>query len=133
MFLQPQLKKLKKEKRGKLKGKKIDNLNFGTFGIKAITKGNLTSKQIEMCRRIISKRIKGIGKLWIKVFPKVPITSKPKSVRMGKGKGDISHWVCKIKPGKILYEIDGVQKKVIEDIIKIFRYKLYIKLVLVQN
>lgn len=111
MFLQPQLKKLKKEKRGKLKGKKIDNLNFGTFGIKAITKGNLTSKQIEMCRRIISKRIKGIGKLWIKVFPKVPITSKPKSVRMGKGKGDISHWVCKIKPGKILYEIDGVQKK----------------------
>ena len=133
MFLQPQLKKLKKEKRGKLKGKKIDKLNFGTFGIKATTKGKLTSKQIEMCRRIISKRIKGIGKLWIKVFPKVPITSKPKSVRMGKGKGDISYWVCKIKPGKILYEIDGVPKKVLEDIIKIFRYKLYIKLALVQN
>lgn len=133
MFLQPQLKKLKKEKRGKLKGSKIDSISFGTFGIKAVTKGKLTSKQIEMCRRIISKRIKGVGKMWIRIFPRTPITSKPKSSRMGKGKGDISFWVCNIIPGKILYEVDGVSKKILEDIIQILRYKLNIKLVLVQE
>lgn len=131
MFLKPQLKKLRKERRGNLKGVKFDGLHFGTFGIKSLSVGKLTAKQIETCRRIISKKIKGIGKLWIRVFPFTPITAKAKASRMGKGKGGISFWVCNILPGKMLYEMDGIPFSMATDIVKTLSYKLHLKLVLV--
>jgi len=114
MLLQPKKFKYKKVRKGKLK-KFIYNskLNFGLIGLKAIESGLITSKQIEAARQAISRKIKKKGgKIWIKIFPKTPITKKPNEVRMGKGKGNISHWAAKVRGGSILFEIGGVNKKI---------------------
>ena len=114
MLLQPKKFKYKKLRKGKLK-KFVYNskLNFGLIGLKSTESGLITSKQIESARQAISRKIKKKGgKIWIKIFPNTPITKKPNEVRMGKGKGNLSHWAARIKGGSIIFEIGGVNKKI---------------------
>lgn len=85
-----------------------NNLSFGSVALKSITSARMTAKQIEAARRAITRKVKRRGKLWIKTFPHIPVTSKPTEVRMGKGKGTLSYWSCPIKPGTILFELEGV-------------------------
>jgi len=112
-MLQPKRTKFRKQQKLRnrglsLRGNKVD---FGDFGLKAITRGRLTSRQIEAGRRAISRYIRRGGKIWIRAFPDKPITKKPLEVRMGKGKGSVEYWVAQIKPGKIIYEIEGVSEE----------------------
>ena len=112
MFLQPKKIKYKKVKKGRLKKFNYKtNLNFGTMGLKSLESGLISAKQIESARQAISRKIKKRGKLWIKIFPNLPITKKPTEVRMGKGKGAVSHWVARIRGGSIIFEVCGVNKK----------------------
>lgn len=129
MFLQPKSSKYKKIKKGKLfkysfKSKK---LKFGTIGLKAKNSGILTARQIESSRQAINRKINRKGKLWIRVFPNLPITAKPLQARMGKGKGTISHWGIKIKAGQILFEICGVKEALAITAFNSGRLKLPIK------
>lgn len=112
MFLQPSRVKYKKIKKGKLaKFSYKNNLNFGTIGLKALESGFISARQLESARQAITRKIKKKGKLWIKIFPNLPITKKPTEVRMGKGKGNVSHWVAKIKGGSVLFEVCGINRK----------------------
>ena len=114
MILQPKKFKFKKVRKGKLK-KYIYNskINFGLIGLKTVESCFITSKQIESARQAISRKIKKKGgKIWIKIFPKTPITKKPNEVRMGKGKGNLSHWAAKVRGGSIIFEIGGVKKNI---------------------
>ena len=110
MYLQPRKFKYKKTQKGKLQKNsyKSNKLDFGTIGLKASESGLLTAKQLEAARQAIVRKMKRKGKLWIKVFPSIPITKKPAEVRMGKGKGSLSHWACKVKSGNIIFELCGV-------------------------
>jgi large subunit ribosomal protein L16 len=109
-MLIPKKTKFKKQFKGKLVGQtsKSNKIIYGKYAIKALKEARLTSKQIESARRIIIRKMKRLGFLWIRIFPDTPITSKPTENRMGKGKGSVSFWVSKIKKGQILYEISGV-------------------------
>lgn len=133
MFLKPRIKKYKKEKRGKICGVSFEFLNYGSFGIQAQGFGQITARQIETARRIISRRIKNSGKLWIRIFPSKPITKKPNEVRMGKGKGNVAFWVAPVRPGKILYEIEGVSNNVANKIFKSMSSKLPVKVCLISK
>jgi large subunit ribosomal protein L16 len=88
------------------------NLAFGTCGLKSLTSGRLKSNQIEAARRTITKNLKRDGKLWTRVFPHIPVSSKPAEVRMGSGKGSVSYWMCRVKPGLMLFEVDGVDEEI---------------------
>lgn len=112
-MLQPKRTKFRKQHKGRMKGKALrgNKVSFGEFGLKAITKGRLTARQIEAARRAINRHIKRGGKVWIRVFPDVPVTKKPLEVRMGKGKGSVEYWVDIIQPGKMLFEIEGVSEE----------------------
>ena len=126
-MLQPRKKKFKKYRKGRLKNNleyKANKLKFGTYGLQAIEKGHLTSRQIEAGRRTITGFIKRAGKVWIRAFPDHPITSKPAEVRMGKGKGSVDYWVCIIKPGKIIYEVSGKNPVLIREALKQVSSKL---------
>ena len=109
-MLSPKRTKYRKAHKGRVHGnaKGGTALNFGAFGLKAVAPGRVTARQIEACRRAITRHIKRTGKIWIRVFPDVPVSSKPTEVRMGKGKGSPDFWMCRIKPGRILFELDGV-------------------------
>ena len=111
-MLEPKKIKYRRHHRGNLKGmtKGGDYVAFGTFGLKAIESGWITARQIEASRIVISRVVRKIGKMWIRIFPDKPVTSRPAETRMGKGKGALDHWVAVIKPGKILFEIDGVTR-----------------------
>lgn len=111
MFLQPKKTKYKKTKKGKLTKLeyRTNTLKFGTVGLKAVNSAIITARQIEASRQAISRKIKKKGKLWIRAFPDVPITSKSVAARMGKGKGAISHWGARIKGGSIIFEICGIK------------------------
>jgi len=110
--LQPKKTKYRKQMKGRNNGfaSAGSSVSFGDFGLKATTHGMLTSRQIEAARRALVRHIKRGGKVWIRVFPDKPITKKPLEVRQGKGKGNVEYWVCPIKPGKILYEMEGVDE-----------------------
>ncbi len=132
MILQPKRTKYKKLHKGRNKGYSNDNkVNFGDFGIKAITRGSITSRQIESARKVITRFVKNNGKMWIRIFPDKPITKKPLEVRMGKGKGNVEYWVAVVKPGKILYEISGVNINDAKKIFKLASAKLCVKTVFV--
>lgn len=107
MILFPKKTKYKKAQKGRITGfaSNGSTIAFGSYGLKAIEPCRLTARQIEAARKAIIRKIKKIGKLWIRVFPDIPVTSKPAEVRMGKGKGAVSYWMVRIKPGKILFEI----------------------------
>lgn len=110
MFLQPKKTKFKKIRKGTLKKLeyKANSIKFGEIGLKASSSGIITASQLESARRIITRKIKRKGKLWLRIFPDFPVTSKPKESRMGKGKGSVSHWAVKIKSGVTLFEICGI-------------------------
>lgn len=109
-MLQPKRTKFRKAFKGRIHGnaKGGTELNFGSYGLKAMEPDRITARQIEAARRAITRHIKRQGRLWIRVFPDVPVTSKPAEVRMGKGKGSPEYWAARVKPGKILFELDGV-------------------------
>jgi len=112
LLLQPKRVKHKKIKKGKLvKFSYKNNLNFGTIGLKALESGFISARQIEAARQAIVRKIKKKGKLWIKIFPNLPITKKPTEVRMGKGKGNVDHWAAKIRGGSVLFEVCGINRK----------------------
>ena len=106
---------------------------FGWYGLKAIEPGLITSKQIEATRRAMIRKIKKSGKIWIRAYPDIPVTSKPVEVRMGKGKGTVDHFVCRVKPGKILFEINGVSLKLAKELLRKGSMKLPLRTKFVQK
>ncbi|CUR53314.1 50S ribosomal protein L16 [Buchnera aphidicola] len=127
-MLQPKRTKFRKMHKGRNRGVIVgDQVLFGEFGLKALSRGRLTSKQIESARRTITRYMKRIGKIWIRIFPDKPITQKPLEVRMGKGKGNVEYWVALIQPGKILYEINGISEEESKIAFKLASSKLPIK------
>lgn len=111
-MLSPKKTKYRKYQKGQIKGPKqnITLLSFGKFGIKSLEQGRIKSRTIEAARRAITRKLKRSGLLWIRVFPDIPVTEKPAEVRMGKGKGAPSFWVCRVQPGQILFEMDGISE-----------------------
>ena len=109
-MLSPKRTKYRKAHKGRVHGdaKGGTSLNFGAFGMKAVTPGRITARQIEAARRAITRHIKRTGRVWIRVFPDVPVSTKPAEVRMGSGKGSPEYWMCRIKPGRVMFELDGV-------------------------
>lgn len=112
-MLQPKRTKFRKAHKGRIHGNAPGGtaLNFGQFGLKATQPGRVSARQIEAARRAMNRHMKRSGKVWIRIFPDVPVTKKPTEVRMGKGKGSVDRWVCKVKPGRIMFEIDGVSEE----------------------
>ena len=111
-MLSPKRTKFRKAHKGRIHGnaKGGTTLNFGAFGLKAMQPDRITARQIEAARRAITRHIKRQGRVWIRVFPDVPVSQKPTEVRMGKGKGTPEYWACRIKPGRILFELDGIDE-----------------------
>lgn len=109
-MLSPKRTKFRKAHKGRLHGvaKGGTTLNFGAFGLKAVEPARVTARQIEAARRAITRHIKRQGRVWIRIFPDVPVSQKPAEVRMGKGKGSPEFWMCRVKPGRIMFELDGV-------------------------
>ena len=124
--MQPARTKYRKAHKGRIHGKasRCDKLNFGEYGIKAIQPDRIISNQIEAARVALTRYMKRTGKVWTRVFSNIPVSKKPTEVRMGKGKGTPEFWVCRVKPGRILFEVDGVTEKVA----KIALYKASTKL-----
>lgn len=109
-MLSPKRTKYRKAHKGRVGGIQSNGgvLHFGTHGIVALEPARITARQIEACRVAISRKMRRIGKLWISIYPDIPVTSKPAEVRMGKGKGSVDYWMCRVKAGKILFELDGI-------------------------
>ncbi|HIF09905.1 MAG TPA: 50S ribosomal protein L16 [Sneathiellales bacterium] len=109
-MLQPKRTKFRKAHKGRIHGnaKGGTTLNFGSYGLKAVGAGRVTARQIEASRRVITRHIKRTGRVWIRIFPDVPVSKKPTEVRMGKGKGSPEYWMCRVKPGRVMFELDGV-------------------------
>ncbi|MDA0654044.1 MAG: 50S ribosomal protein L16 [Proteobacteria bacterium] len=109
-MLQPKRTKYRKAHKGRIHGtaKGGTALNFGSFGLKAITTGRVNARQIEACRRAITRHMKRSGRMWIRIFPDVPVSKKPTEVRMGKGKGTPEYWMCRVAAGRIMFEVEGV-------------------------
>src|ERR671938_1077519 len=109
-MLQPKRTKFRKQFKGRIHGlaKGGTDLNFGAFGMKAMEPGRVTARQIEAARRAITRHLKRVGRVWIRIFPDVPVTQKPAEVRMGKGKGAPEYWAARVHPGRIMFEVDGV-------------------------
>jgi large subunit ribosomal protein L16 len=128
-MLQPKRTKYRKQQKGRIKGiaHRGSKISFGTFGIKTLEEGWITNRQIEAARIAMTRYMKREGKVWIRIFPDKPITKKPNEVRMGKGKGALSHYVAVIKPGRILFEIDGVKRVVAEEALRLAAQKLPVK------
>ena len=128
-MLVPKKTKFRKAFKGRIHGstKRGDGLNFGAYGMKALEPERITQRQIEAARRAITRYMKRLGHVWIRIFPDVPVSSKPAEVRMGKGKGSIDHWICRVHPGRILFEIDGVSEKNAEEALRLGAGKLPIK------
>ena len=129
IMLSPKRTKFRKQHKGRLHGIAMSgtSLNFGSYGLKAVTPGRVTARQIEAARRAMTRHMKRAGRVWIRVFPDVPVSSKPAEVRMGKGKGAVDTWVATIHPGRVLYEIDGVPEVVAYEALRLAGYKLSVK------
>ena len=128
-MLQPKRTKYRKAFKGRIKGnaKGGTTLNFGSVGLKAMEPERVTARQIEAARRAISRHIKRTGRMWIRVFPDVPVSKKPTEVRMGKGKGAPELWAARVAPGRIMFEIDGVAEDVAKEALRLAAMKLPIK------
>jgi large subunit ribosomal protein L16 len=128
-MLQPKKVRRRRVQKGRIKGlaQRGSTISFGSFGIKSMEMGRITARQIEAARIAMTRYMKREGQVWIRIFPDTPITSKPAEVRMGKGKGALDHWVCKIKPGRILYEIEGVDYETAQEALRLAAQKLPMK------
>ncbi|WP_374241818.1 50S ribosomal protein L16 [Zoogloea sp.] len=128
-MLQPSRRKYRKEQKGRNKGLATRGaaVSFGEYGLKAVGRGRLTARQIESARRAMTRHIKRGGRIWIRVFPDKPISQKPAEVRMGNGKGSPEYWVAEIQPGKVLYEMDGVDEALAREAFRLAAAKLPIE------
>ena len=128
-MLSPKRTKYRKQHKGRIKGiaQSGTDLNFGAFGLKAVEPERITARQIEAARRAITRHIRRQGRLWIRVFPDVPVSKKPAEVRMGSGKGSPEFWVAKVKPGRIMFELDGVPEDLAKRAFELASAKLPIK------
>jgi large subunit ribosomal protein L16 len=134
-MLQPKKTKFRKQFKGRISGaaKGGFNLDFGAFGLKALEPERITARQIEAARRALTRHMKRAGRVWIRVYPDVPVTSKPTEVRMGKGKGATEYWAAKVKPGRIMFEIDGVSVETAKEALALAAAKLPIRTRFVQR
>ena len=128
-MLQPKRTKFRKQQKGRNRGLAVrgSKVSFGEFGLKATGRGRITARQIEAARRAMTRHVKRGGKIWIRIFPDVPITTKPLEVRMGKGKGNVDYWVAKVQPGSVLYEMEGVSEEIAREAFKLAAAKLPVK------
>jgi large subunit ribosomal protein L16 len=125
-MLSPKRTKYRKAHKGRVHGlaKGGSSLNFGSYGLKAAEAGRLTARQIEAARRAITRHIRRVGRVWIRIFPDVPVSQKPAEVRMGSGKGSPEFWICRVKPGRIMFELDGVPRQLAEEAFDLAAAKL---------
>lgn len=128
-MLQPKRTKFRKQNKGRNRGLATvsNKVSFGEYGLKATTRGRITARQIEAARRTITRKIKRGGKLWIRIFPDKPITKKPLEVRQGKGKGNVEYWIAQIQPGRMLYELEGVDESLAREAFQLASAKLPVK------
>jgi len=128
-MLQPKRTKFRKQHKGRISGmaKGGTELNFGAFGLKAVDPERVTARQIEAARRAITRHMKRAGRVWIRVFPDVPVSKKPTEVRMGKGKGTPEFWVAKVKPGRVMFEVDGVPEATAREALRLGAAKLPVR------
>ena len=134
-MLQPKKTKHKKMQKGRNRGLATtgNKVSFGEFGLKTVQRGRITARQIEAARRAMTHHIKRGGKIWIRLFPDKPITKKPLEVRQGKGKGNVEYWVALVQPGKMLYEMEGVEESVAHQALKLAAAKLPVKTIIVRR
>ena len=113
-MMQPKRTKFRKQHKGRNRGLAINGnkVSFGEYGLKAVGRGRITARQIEAARRAMTRHVKRGGEIWIRIFPDVPVTQKPAEVRQGKGKGTVEYWAARVKPGRIMFEIDGVPREI---------------------
>jgi len=125
-MLQPKRTKYRKQHKGRIHGEAKGGflLNFGSYGLKAVAPERITARQIEAARRAITRHMKRQGRVWIRIFPDVPVSAKPVEVRMGKGKGSTDYWAAKVKPGRIMFEIDGVSDGIAREALRLGAMKL---------
>ena len=125
-MLSPKKTKYRKQFKGKIHGvaKGGTMLNFGSHGLKSVEPERITARQIEAARRAITREMKRAGRVWIRIFPDLPVSKKPTEVRMGKGKGSVEYWTARVKPGRILFEIDGVPEDVAKEALRLGAMKL---------
>jgi len=128
-MLSPKRTKFRKQFKGRIHGeaKGGTELTFGSFGLKSIEPERITARQIEAARRAMTRHMKRQGRVWIRIFPDVPVTKKPTEVRMGKGKGSVEYWAARVKPGRILFELDGVSEVVAREALRLAAMKLPVK------
>jgi large subunit ribosomal protein L16 len=128
-MMQPKRTKYRKQQKGRNRGVATtgNKVSFGEFGLKSIGRGRITARQIEAARRAITRHVKRGGKLWIRIFPDKPITKKPLEVRQGKGKGNVEYWVAQVQPGRMLYEMQGVDEDVAREAFRLASAKLPVK------
>ena len=128
-MLQPTRTKYRKAHKGRIHGKasRCDKLNYGAYGLKAIEPDRIISNQIEAARVALTRYMKRTGKVWTRIFPNIPVSKKPTEVRMGKGKGNPEYWVCRVKPGRILFEVDGITEEIAKEALYKASAKLPIK------
>lgn len=129
MLMMPRKVKFRKAQKGKNRGlaTRGNRLVFGEYGLKALENGIMTANHMEACRLTVARKMKGAGKLWINVFPRSPVTKKPAETRMGKGKGDLSHWMCPVKRGKVILELGGIPQGFAKQIFRLVAFKLPFK------
>jgi large subunit ribosomal protein L16 len=134
-MLQPKRTKFRKQRKGRNRGMATsgNKVCFGQYGLKCTTRGRITARQIEAGRRAINRRIRRGGKIWIRIFPDVPITQKPLEVRQGKGKGNVEYWVAKVQPGRVLYEMEGVPESMAREAFRLAAAKLSVQTVFVNR
>ena len=134
-MLSPKRTKFRKAHKGRIHGnaKGGTQLNFGAYGLKAVTPERVTARQIEAARRAITRHLRRAGRVWIRIFPDVPVSSKPAEVRMGKGKGSPEYWVARVKPGRIMFELDGVSEEIAREALRLGAAKLPIKTRFIQR
>lgn len=128
-MLSPKRTKFRKQQKGRLRGlaKGGTDVHFGEFGLQALSHGRVTARQIEAARIAMTRHVKRTGKIWIRVFPDKPISKKPAETRMGKGKGAVDHWVVMIRPGRVMYEMEGVSEKLAREAFRLAAHKLPVK------
>ncbi|HEX2018701.1 MAG TPA: 50S ribosomal protein L16 [Aurantimonas sp.] len=134
-MLQPKRTKYRKAFKGRIHGtaKGGTTLNFGSFGLKAVEPERVTARQIEAARRAITRQMKRQGRVWIRIFPDLPVTSKPTEVRMGKGKGSVDYWAARVHPGRVMFEIDGVSEDIAREALRLGAAKLPIRTRFIQR
>ena len=134
-MLQPKRTKFRKAHKGRIRGntKGGMNLNFGSYGLKALEPDRINARQIEAARRAITRHMKRAGRVWIRIFPDVPVSKKPTEVRMGKGKGTPEFWAARVAPGRVMFEIDGVSEPIAREALRLGAMKLSVKSKFVQR